>query len=456
MLTETVSGERKAGSNSLVPLDTLGGLAKASIAAGDKSLDKAEQHYKSAGLYLAEAKERVARTKNLTWPAYLIKHCPIGRRQADLYIEMAEGRTSLAEVREGYKQRNAKRGNGRVHTQPAGNHQQEQEDSPRSSVRASSDSIDPSELVQDDHEDSEEEWAIKGFMFAVEGVIHSARDSIEYIENVSLSEESAKKLENASETIGTAWNEVKSVINQRRIKADRASLAAKPAPKKLSPEKLEARRKRMADNKTYDDYFKQFGALYGVLDRARYNLMAASLASGVDQLADVRREQEEYADKQAEHVRAKTLRRATINAPLLAPITPEKERAYMGLIKRRQLYEGACALSWQEYFDFRDAHPDCALLTRGDLAYASDWTACAVIPEMDESTVTEKALRERAARHGYKVRRRGTEYSLTDDDGTGPGGSLEGVIDWLDLIEPTASRVDGNEQEDMTAHAIAA
>jgi hypothetical protein len=99
MLTENVVGARRAGSNSLVPLDTLGGLAKASIAAGDKATDKAERHYKSAGLYLSENKERVAHTKNLTWPGYLIKYCPIGRRQADYYIDVAEGRTSWQEIR---------------------------------------------------------------------------------------------------------------------------------------------------------------------------------------------------------------------------------------------------------------------------------------------------------------------------------------------------------------------
>jgi hypothetical protein len=125
---DTASGERKA--SSLVPLDTLGGLAKASIAAGDKSLDKAEQHYKSAGLYLAEAKERVARTKNLTWPAYLNKHCPIGRRQADLYIEVANGTKTMAEVNERARTSmaasRAKQSAQRC-AQPAENHQQKQQ-----------------------------------------------------------------------------------------------------------------------------------------------------------------------------------------------------------------------------------------------------------------------------------------------------------------------------------------
>jgi hypothetical protein len=99
---QAAMGERVSAATtgtSLVPLDTLGGLAKASIAAGDKSLDKAEQHYKSAGLYLAEAKERVARTRGLTWPAFLIRHCPIGSRRADELIAHADGRMPMGELR---------------------------------------------------------------------------------------------------------------------------------------------------------------------------------------------------------------------------------------------------------------------------------------------------------------------------------------------------------------------
>jgi hypothetical protein len=61
--------------------------------------DKAEEHYKAAGIHLSEAKERVAHTKGQTWPAFLIKHCQIGLSRADELISIADGRTSLAEVR---------------------------------------------------------------------------------------------------------------------------------------------------------------------------------------------------------------------------------------------------------------------------------------------------------------------------------------------------------------------
>jgi ribosomal protein L17 len=131
----------------------------------------------------------------------------------------------------------------------------------------------------------------------------------------------------------------------------------------------------------------------------------------------------------------------------------EREQAYTRLIKTRSLYEGACELSWAEYFEYREAHPGCEPLARGDLAYARQWTPFAVIPETDAGTITEKALRELAGRLGYKVARRGTKYNLTrGEDDSRFGGSLEGVIGWLDLITPT---MNDNEQEDMTARQAA-
>jgi hypothetical protein len=92
--------------NSQIPLATLANTIKASIAAGDKAADKAEQHYKAAGLYLVEAKRLNAKTSE-TWPTFLISKCNIGSRRADELISIAEGRTSLEEVRDKNKQANA-------------------------------------------------------------------------------------------------------------------------------------------------------------------------------------------------------------------------------------------------------------------------------------------------------------------------------------------------------------
>jgi hypothetical protein len=85
---------------SLLPLSTLAGTIKAHIAAGDKSIGKAEEHYKAAGLHLMEAKDRVKRTANLTWPAFLLGECGIQARRANELIEIADGRKTLTEVRE--------------------------------------------------------------------------------------------------------------------------------------------------------------------------------------------------------------------------------------------------------------------------------------------------------------------------------------------------------------------
>jgi hypothetical protein len=63
------------------------------------------------------------------------------------------------------------------------------------------------------------------------------------------------------------------------------------------------------------------------------------------------------------------------------------------LIKTQRLYEGACDLSWEQYFEYRDEHPDCTALSQDDLAYAGMWTSCAVNmtrqPEPDTSIKRE-------------------------------------------------------------------
>ena len=127
-------------------------------------------------------------------------------------------------------------------------------------------------------------------------------------------------------------------------------------------------KKSRADNKISNDYRKRFGGASGVLDHARLGLMKASLESGVDQLADVKRAQKEYAEQtDREH-----------HVFLATPITPEMEHECTAMIKQRTLYEGACDLSWPMYFKYREEHPDLPPLTSDDLAYAGMWTSCAL------------------------------------------------------------------------------
>lgn len=85
--------------NDLLPLDTLGATIRAHVSKGDASIEKAEQHYKAAGIHLMEAKERVKRRADITWPLFLNKHCTIRRSRADEMIAIAEGKTSLADLR---------------------------------------------------------------------------------------------------------------------------------------------------------------------------------------------------------------------------------------------------------------------------------------------------------------------------------------------------------------------
>lgn len=88
-------------------LPALGASAYASIQRGDVSKQRAEDLYKSAGLYLAEAKRRVAKRKDMTWPQYLLAHCNVGQSRANEIIMIADGRTTLEDVREGFRVRQA-------------------------------------------------------------------------------------------------------------------------------------------------------------------------------------------------------------------------------------------------------------------------------------------------------------------------------------------------------------
>jgi hypothetical protein len=63
---------------------------------------------------------------------------------------------------------------------------------------------------------------------------------------------------------------------------------------------------------------------------------------------------------------------------LAAPITEEQVSHYTSLIKRRKLYEGACDLSWEKYFE--RVRVVGVKLTPEDLEYAAQWTSCAVKP----------------------------------------------------------------------------
>src|SRR5690606_34316294 len=88
-----------------LPLDQLGGQAYGHIIAGDRAKERAEQQYLSAGLYLKEAKERIALRKDMTWPQFLLAHCNIGKSRAYEIIAIADGRTTYEEVLEGNRQR---------------------------------------------------------------------------------------------------------------------------------------------------------------------------------------------------------------------------------------------------------------------------------------------------------------------------------------------------------------
>ena len=134
------------------------------------------------------------------------------------------------------------------------------------------------------------------------------------------------------------------------------------------------KKQRRANNKIDRAYSKRFGCCTGPQDREVYRLMDASLQSGIDELAETK------ARRKREYQESAERREREHEEFLRTPITPEMEREYTAMIKQRTLYEGACELSWEQYFKYRDQHPDCTPLSQDDLAYAGMWTACAVQP----------------------------------------------------------------------------
>lgn len=84
-------------------LEGLGSHAHGHYKAGEKHKDKAEQQFKSAGLYLSEAKERLNTRKNpnaeMNFAEFLLRYCPIGKSRAYEVIAIADGRKTVEESR---------------------------------------------------------------------------------------------------------------------------------------------------------------------------------------------------------------------------------------------------------------------------------------------------------------------------------------------------------------------
>ncbi|TIN71368.1 MAG: hypothetical protein E5Y30_11875 [Mesorhizobium sp.] len=84
-------------------LEQLGQQARARIEAADKSMERAENLYVSAGLYLIEAKRRVDGEapqggKTAAWAKYLTDHCQIGKTRAWEVMAIAKGGMTAQEL----------------------------------------------------------------------------------------------------------------------------------------------------------------------------------------------------------------------------------------------------------------------------------------------------------------------------------------------------------------------
>lgn len=94
-------------SGSGLSLEALAADINARISAGDRDLQRAENHYKAAGLHI---KEGIGRCKAQGKPVgkWIIENLSVGVRRAYELVEIADGRTTLAQLRAGKAESMAK------------------------------------------------------------------------------------------------------------------------------------------------------------------------------------------------------------------------------------------------------------------------------------------------------------------------------------------------------------
>lgn len=90
------------------PLEQLGVQAHGHYKVAEKHKDKADQQYKSAGLYLKEAQDRIKLRKDINFAEFLLKHCPIGKSRAYEVIAIADGRKTVEETNQRHTERHAR------------------------------------------------------------------------------------------------------------------------------------------------------------------------------------------------------------------------------------------------------------------------------------------------------------------------------------------------------------
>jgi hypothetical protein len=80
-------------------LDTVFKKAKIHIGFGDRDNKSSDNHYTTAGTLLIDARERVRKTRGITWEQYLSKY-DIKRQRASEVMRIAKGETTPAALRE--------------------------------------------------------------------------------------------------------------------------------------------------------------------------------------------------------------------------------------------------------------------------------------------------------------------------------------------------------------------
>lgn len=94
-----------------LPIGQLGSTIKAHMGAAEKYIGKCEEHYRSAGQHLIEAKRRILENKEFAgdFKGFLMNCCNgLAERRAYELIEVANGTHSVASIREDDAERHRK------------------------------------------------------------------------------------------------------------------------------------------------------------------------------------------------------------------------------------------------------------------------------------------------------------------------------------------------------------
>jgi hypothetical protein len=346
---------------------------KALYAKATRAQGKARDLWVTLGIELKEAKARNRETGDLTWSEFAKQHFNFGQSRADELIRIADGRTTVEQVRADTAERVQKHAKAKPALANTGSSETAQDDEEverdrKTCIALYQKAIDSDpEFAQwmaepepdDDTKESDDDD------FLIDATVPGAVPTNKLITKV------LRFWKSINPTF-TAWIETDPDVEAVTALGTVLFAFAKDLDRRAwvgikKQRRADAKMSR-SNSKIYSEYRERFGGIGGMLDPERMRLIGLSLQSGLDHLTEEKQRHKKYAEQY--NLGQEQFERT--------PITATMEHEYTAMIKQRVLYEGACSLAWPMYFQYRDEHPDLPPLTPDDLAYVGMWTSCAI------------------------------------------------------------------------------